>query len=245
MKEYFSQNYFYILNEGVIILTGAMGLLFLKKFKHTDVRYFIYFLIYVVFVELLGYYPRFSITYDSLNWLYQWKKGTLLERNHLWYAIFWEIGSALFLSFYFFRVLKGRIYKKIIKNATLIYSLGIIISLVLFYQVYYTAQMKLIWFLGVIQIMLCVVIYFLELLNSDKIMSFYKSMNFYIAAVFFIYFLIYTPLVFYQIYYSTADWEFIFLRRDIILFANMFMYLTFAFAFIWCKPDHPLKTNHI
>lgn len=214
-----------------------MGLLFFKKFKHTDVRYFIYFLIYVVFVEILGYYPRFSITYDSLDWLYQWKKGTLFERNYLWYAIFWQIGSALFISFYFYRVLKERIYRNIIKNASIVYSSGIFISLALFYQEYYISQVKIIYILGVLQIILCTVCYFLELLNSDNIMSFYKSMNFYIAAVFFIWVLIKTPLVFYEIYYNRADWDFIFLKRDIILFANMLMYVTFAFAFIYSQPE--------
>jgi hypothetical protein len=44
-------------------------------------------------------------------------------------------------------------------------------------------------------------------------------------------------LVFYDIYNTNGDWNFIFLKWQIYLSANVFMYLTFTFALIFCKPD--------
>ena len=238
MEEYLRLNYFYILNEGVIVFAGLIGLIYLKKFRNTNVKYFIYFLVYVVFVELIGYYPSMSLKYESLNWIHNLTEATIFEKNHLWYSVFWEIGSASFLSFYFRLNLENKIYRDIIKYSFIIYMILTILAFMLNYEIYYNNQLKSIWFLGVLQIIICTVCYFLEILNSEKIMSFYNSINFYIAAVFFIWFLIKTPLIFYHIYYSRADWNFIFLRRDIILFANVMMYLTIIFALIFCKPEH-------
>ena len=42
---------------------------------------------------------------------------------------------------------------------------------------------------------------------------------------------------FYVIDSFVADLEYINLRRYIYLFSNIFMYLTYTFAFIWCKPE--------
>lgn len=237
MSDFIKNNFLY-LNEGVIILAALIGLLCLNKYKHTVVKYFIYFLVYVVIIELLGYYPSFSINYEPFSWIQNLTKGTLFERNFLWYAIFWKIGSALFISFYFRLILENKFYKNIIEYWTYAFIITSISYFIFNYEVYYNSELKLIRFFGVFLILLSIVFYLIEILTSDKIVAFYKSFNFYIAAVFFIWFLIKTPLTFYQIYFSTADWNFIFLRREIILFSNMFMYLTFIFALLWCKPQN-------
>ena len=239
MEEFIRENHFY-LNEGVIILAALVGLIFFKKFKNTPTRYFIYFLLYVVVIELLGYYPSFSKKYQWLDWLKRLTENTVFEENYLWYAIFWQLGSAIFLSFYFNRILINENYKNVIKYSLLAFLIFAIVNSCINYHVYYNNTITSIWLLGVCQITLCVTLYFLEILGSDRIMSFYKSVEFYVAAVFFIWFLIKTPLNFYQIYYSQADWSFVFLKRDIILFANMFMYLTFTFAFIYCRPNNDI-----
>lgn len=238
LEDYIRYNYFYILNEGIIILAGLVGLIHLKKFKNTNVKYFIYFLVYVVFVEILGYYRRWYLTYDSLNWLKEILEGTIFEKNHLWYGLFWEVASALFLTFYFYSNLENKLYKNILKYSLITYVILTLICFALNYEIYYNDQVKSIWFLSVVQIIICTGCYFLEVLTSDKIMLFYKSINFYIAAVFFIWFLIKTPLIFYQVYYSKSDWSFVFLKRDIILFANVLMYSTFILALIFCKPEN-------
>jgi len=219
-------------------LAAIIGLLCLNKYKHTVVKYFIYFLVYVVFIEILGYYPFFSINYESFNWIHEITKGTLFEENYLWYAIFWKVGATLFISFYYRLILINDLNKTIIKYLTYIFLITSIIYFALNYEVYYNSELKLIRFFGSFLIILCTVFYFVEILQSDKIITFYKSINFYFSSVFFIWFLIKTPLAFYQIYYSTADWNFVFLKRDIILVSNVFMYLTFIIALLWCKPQN-------
>ena len=68
-------------------------------------------------------------------------------------------------------------------------------------------------------------------------LAFYKSINFYISIIIFIWWLIVTPLVFFESYNNTSDWSFVFLKWKIKLLSNVFMYLTFTFALIFCGPE--------
>ena len=76
------------------------------------------------------------------------------------------------------------------------------------------------------------------------------STTFYISVVIFIWWLIITPLTFYDLFYGSVDLSkpfrhpeffgdinYITLRKRIYLFSNIFMYLTFIFALIWCRPE--------
>ena len=91
---------------------------------------------------------------------------------------------------------------------------------------------------GALIIFLCSTFYFIQILNTDKILVFNKQVNFYISIALFVWFLVTTPLDFYHIYFLNVDWDFIFLKWEIYLFANIFMYSTFTFALIYCKPEN-------
>lgn len=222
---------------GVELLAALIGLLVYNKFKTTKVKYFIWFLWYVFFIDLIGWTPYFIYKYESFKWIDKYTNDTIFERNYLWYGIFWKIGSTLFISFYFRLILMNEYFKKIIKYLTLLFLLLCIVYLAFFYKTYYTGESYLINFSGVLIIVLSTSFYLAEVLMSHKIINFYKSVYFYIASVFFVFFLIKTPIMFFQIYYTTDDWNFVFLRDDIILFCNVFMYFMFSYALLKCKPE--------
>ena len=94
----FIKEYFLFINEGVIILAAIIGLFCLRKYRNTVVKYFIYFLVYVVIIELLGYYPRFSRNYDSLNWIQNITKGKVLYL--IGFTIFFGLMNLLFMPIY-------------------------------------------------------------------------------------------------------------------------------------------------
>ena len=78
--------------------------------------------------------------------------------------------------------------------------------------------------------------YFIELLQSDKLLNFYNLFNFYICIAFFFWWLITTPVLFYGVYNSEEDWNFVILKWQIFLFSNILMYLTYAFGLLISKP---------
>ncbi len=151
--------------------------------------------------------------------------------------MYWKIGAILFFSFYYYRYLINKSFKRIVKYSGYSFLVFSIIYILFNWDDYFIVFFPIIDILGAIIIFLCTAFYFFEILNSEKILTFYTSINFYISAAIFIWWLIITPLVFYDIYNSHYDWNFIFLKWQIYLFANIVMYLTFTFALIFCKPE--------
>jgi hypothetical protein len=237
MREFLYNNYSLIIN-GVELLAALTGVLLYNKFKHTIVKYFIWFLVYVLVVELIGGYTVYVYKYEFLDSIEQALKGTLIERNYWWYTVFWTIGASLFYATYFMTVIKTKVFKKILGWLRLVFFATSISYILFNLDAYFTSTLKFNTICTTIVILVSVVLYLIETLNSDRILIFYKSPNFYIAAINFIWFLVITPIDFYDHYFSKADWNFVFLKSEIYLTMNFFMYISFTFVLLCCKPQH-------
>lgn len=238
MEDFIIQNKSFITRifELLAVLTG---LICYKKYRFTNAKYFIYFLIYAFLVDLIGGYPRHFNNYVFLSNFKNIIKDTIFEYNNWWYTLFWDIGAVLFFAFYFNRILNTTLFKRMIKYTSLMFLLFSISYILVYWKIYLFSQsIPIICVLGGFVILFCVILYLLEILQSDKVMSFYKSLNFYISIAIFIWWLIVTPLSFYDIYNSTSDWNFVFLKWQIYLFANIFMYGTFTIGLIVSSPEN-------
>ncbi|WP_298344379.1 hypothetical protein [uncultured Algibacter sp.] len=217
----------------VEILAAVTGLLLYTRYRSTAAKYFIWFLVFLFFCDFLGSYSKYIRNDSFLNFL----EGTPLEQNYWFFTLFWKIGAPVFFSFYYFKILSNKTSKKLVRYGGILFLLFSVSYIILNWEAYFNTFFPIISVLGAIIIFLCSVFYFIEILQSEKILIFYKSLNFYISAAIFIWWLIVTPIVFYDIYMSNSDWNFIFLRWQIYLFANILMYSTFTFALIWCRPQ--------
>jgi len=236
----------FLLNNNFYLYTilefsaAITGIVYFKKYNKTPVKYFIYFLIFIAFADLLCAYNYFIRPNKFLYFL----KGTKFEKNHWWANIYWVIGAILFYAFYYQRILKTALFKKIIKTLQYAFLVFSLIYIALHWEAFFNSFFVVLDLSGALIIFVCTVFYFIEILSSEKILFFYKSINFYISATIFIWWLIISPMSFYDVYYkyevgkSFYDQEFHDLRRLIFLFSNIFMYITFTFAFIWCKPEN-------
>src|SRR5690606_16038709 len=162
---------------------------------------------------------------------------TVFIRNFWWTTFYWKIGAILFFSFYYHGILANKRFKMILKYSGYSFLIFSSIYVLCNWDAYFVQFFPIISILGAVIVFLCTAFYFFEILNSEKILTFYRSIDFYISAAIFIWWLIITPLVFYDIYNSHSDWKFIFLKWQIYLFANIVMYLTFTCALVFCKPD--------
>ncbi|GAA3627538.1 hypothetical protein [Flavivirga jejuensis] len=239
MEEFIKQNYF-ILTSITELLAAVTGLLLYKKYKLTAAKYFIFFLIYLTICDFLSFYTRYVTPGNFFDFLI----GTIFEKNHWWATFYWQIGGILFFCFYYYKILENKNFRLIIKFSALAFLLFSIVYIGLNWDIFFKQFFPIIGILGAMIIFLCSVFYFIEVLQSDRILTFYRSLNFYISFTIFIWWLIITPLVFYDAYFVyevgnlNRDLNFVFLRWQIFLFANMFMYLTYTFALIWCKPEN-------
>lgn len=232
MEEFLSSNYTN-LTWAVEFMAAITGLVCYKKYKHTPVRFFIFFLCFIAVAEVLSLYTML-IKNGSVFWFL---KGTVLQRNYWWGTLYWTIGSIMFYSFYFKQIIKTEKYLIILKYSRYFFLAYALIYIATHFNNYFLRNIPSLTIMGTIIIFMCVIFYFIEVLQSNKILKFYKSINFYISSVILIWWLIITPLVFYQVYFNNVDWNFIFLKWQIFLFSNIFMYSTFTFSFIFCNPE--------
>ncbi|SFD35663.1 hypothetical protein [Algibacter pectinivorans] len=222
-----------LITSSIEVLAAVTGLLLYKKYKFTVAKYFIWFLIYLSICDFIASY----VNYINDDGLFSFLAGTVFKRNFWWSTLFWKLGAILFFSFYYHKILISKVFKTILKLFGYSFLFFSVIYIVAHWEDYFVRFFPVIDVFGAIIIFLCIGFYFIEVLQSEKILTFYKSLNFYISAAIFVWWLIITPLVFYDIYNSNSDWDFIFLKWQIYLFANIVMYSTFTFALIWCKPE--------
>lgn len=233
LEDFFRQNYLF-LTRLLFFSTAIIGVLNYKKYKGTIVTKFIYFLVFIVFIELIANYPRYLIYFNK----YYLLDGFLIKRNYWWYTITWTIGSALFFSYYYQKLIKTKVLKYILRSLFWLMVSIILITLIVDYKQLFSSFPIVFEISCFLVIVLSVICYFIEILQSDNILNFYKSINFYVSSAILFWWLIITPLIFYEVYYSTSDWDYMILKWQIKLFANFVMYLTFSVALIWCKPQN-------
>lgn len=233
MEDFLLKNYS-LLTHSVEILAALTGIFLFKKYKITAAKYFIFFLCYLSIGDLINLYNRLIRNNGILSFL----EGTVFVKNHWWSTLYWKIGAILFFVFYYNKILKTKVFKNAIKYSGFVFLTISVFYILMNWDLFFSRFFPIISIMGAIIIFMCTAFYFFEVLQSDKILTFYKSINFYISAAIFIWWLIITPIVFYDIYGEYRDIVYIHLRRHIYLFANIIMYSTFTFALIWCRPQN-------
>lgn len=234
----FIKSNYVILFKSVEILAALTGIFLLKKYKKDKAaKLFIYFLIYVNVYETIGAYPRLIKNYESLFWINDLLNNTIFYKNFWWYSLTWYIGSSVFYSIYFFKVLKAIRFKFLVKRVTTVLILTQLMLYIIRFDTFISNSITEISILQLVIIIFVTSVYFIELLNSDAITKFYRSLPFYVATAAFILIIIQTPLNFFQNYYNTKDDDFVILNRAIRLFSIMFMYLTYTIGLIVSKPE--------
>ncbi|TYB76420.1 hypothetical protein [Bizionia myxarmorum] len=231
MEEFLRSNYT-ILSLSIEGLAAVIALFCFKKYRYTTAKFFLFFLIYVFICELLSRY-----TYQIFEGPLYFLEDTVFEKNSWWSTLYWNIGSVLFFSFFYHSLVEKDKFKKLIRWMCIGFLVLAAFIISTNFKRYFHTMFPSLLITGGLVVLTCVCLYFYELLQSDKILNFYKSIYFYISTTIFVWWLITTPLIFYNVYFTTADWNFIILKWQIFLFANMFMYLTFSFALLWCKPE--------
>lgn len=236
MDEFLKQNYT-LITHSVEIIAALTAIFCYKKFKNNTTKYFIWFLVYIVIIEMVGSYPSYVVKYEFLDEARLWLKDSRFKTNNWFFTIFWIIGGTMFYGMYFRKILRNPFYKNVLRYALFTFGVFCIVYISLYWDLFFKGRTISIDVFGVIVIMLAVILYLVEILKSDEILRFYKSIHFYIAITLILWYIIVTPLSFYHMYFSKADWNFVILKYQIYLFANLCMYLTFTFALIYCKPE--------
>lgn len=208
------------------IIAAIFGAIYYFKYKNTSFKYLLIVLWLIVIIETLGaFYIEWHIYYIDENGV----KYNLALFNLLYlivYPVFYYI---------YYNTLKTNKYRTMIK----VFFVGfILISLInwAFIQNFFTENSKYPDIIGSLFLTICIIFYFIELLRSEKIIRFQRSVPFWISIGLLIYYTSTIPFLVVKDSYALADGARLkmFLINHILAIA---MYLIFTFGFIWSKKE--------
>ncbi|MGA8854965.1 MAG: hypothetical protein WB492_12385, partial [Christiangramia sp.] len=173
MLEFLQETKLYI---GTIfeIIAAITGIWYLKTSEKTpvEIKFFVYYLVLIVFLELYGYLPIWAYLrdYEVLSFY----KNSLFRRN-LWWVNSLRIISTLCFSGIYIKSLSNSIIQRRFMWILICYLFFSIISFSTFGE-YFQASDPYVNILGVSIILFSIGFYYFNLLNSDKILNFYGDL---------------------------------------------------------------------
>ncbi|GAA3511998.1 hypothetical protein GCM10022393_27150 [Aquimarina addita] len=215
------------------IIALVSGTMYVMKFKDEVLsRYFVYFLLFTVFVEIVfGWMPTAIYYLDSLKGLEHY----FLLNNNNWIYNIYDTISFVFFLFLFTSLFNSKKVRKIGFLFTILFLMFSIFNLVTSSE-FFNAIVSLNFIVGSLLLLLYVIYFFFQMLFGDQILDFYKTLPFYIGIGVVIYHLSSTPIFIYSKYFSeTKSPDFTKVYEIIITTANIFVYTCYTLGFILCS----------
>ena len=220
------EEYYFLCFRSAEVFAALAGILCFKKFKNDKAsKYLIYFLIYINCIEILASYTVIIDANPSFSSLKETLKNTVFKKNYWWYFLTWFIGANVFFSCYYYLIAENTSIKKAIK---LILFLTLIFQFIFFVLFMSSSNYDYMIYAEVIDLFVIVFLissYFIQLLNLENIISFYKLLPFYVSIGTLVFFIVTTPLTFFERYFTLSDPEYISLKYSIKLINFLQLYL--------------------
>jgi len=140
----------------------------------------------------------------------------------------------LFYFYFYYQLLKNKKYKKITLITGIIYEVYFIIEF--FFTEDKNFYMEKPFFTGSIFVIIVMMLYILDMLASDDFLYIHRYITFWVTVAFLLYLVIPFPLSFWMSLFNKYGSDsvakaYVFIQT----FANILMYLTLIFGFIWSK----------
>ncbi len=202
----------------ILAYTSAItGTVFFYKYKHTFLKYFLVLLWYVALNEILGHF------------LY---KYSILRNNSIIYNIYHIINFS-FLFILFRTYVKENTHKKWIKLFLITYILSF--SIAAFFVDYSISIQVIPFIIGAVFIIISILFYFLEILNTNKVLYVSNNLLFWISVGLFLYFVGKIPMrIILNYSYEEEYFNAIIVARSVL---SIVMNLCFIIGFIWSQKD--------
>ncbi len=198
-----------------------------KKQPFKPIKHLVMYLGFTIFIETIGFYTFFIDEWDFLSFL----KETTFEKNFWLYNIYMII-SFLFYALFFKWFLKNT---KTIKLMEVLSGLFLItgISILVFSDVFFIKYPAITLISGTVLVLISIFTYYLELINSDRILNLSKSVVFYISVGVLIFHLCLTPVfIFSSLLIDKNTPENIIFYTSLLKVGNYILYSSFILGFI-------------
>ena len=202
---------------GFELLAGITGLIYWKKLRGSYWQYFPIYLLSIAGLETINYLIPISL------------RGPLA----IYFIIPFEF---LFMYWLFYKTLNSR--PKLVWTGVFIYVSALIFELIndahpigkdVFLSFSYT--------IGNIVLLVFILYYFYDLVNSDRILTFYHEQMFWVALGLLLFYLGAFPYFGMYNYLRNNYMSLLFSYTWIVIFLDYIMYLLFVVSFIWRKTN--------
>lgn len=194
------------------------------------------FLWFTFFIELLNLLPTASLFYP--NWNFLKLMGHILPKelihSSIWVGSFYSIVSFYVYLWYYRSILSYKKAAKAVDACIFIYTALVIHSL-LNYQDLMVSWLQPHMFAGVVFTVVAICFYFMTILKSDKILSFYKTLPFWLTIGILFFNLVTMPIFIFaeQLNFSASIYVYI------LVISSYVMYGCFAIGFIVSVKFYP------
>lgn len=152
-----------------------------KSNKNTTQKYFIFFLGFVLLIEILGYTIPL---YFSIKSQFVYNIYTIVS---------------FYFYFFWFNLILNK--KKLVNLFTTIFTVAIGLSI--FYENFFSELWRISLTTGTILILICSILFYYKLLNSNEIFQYQKSQKFWIVTGLLIFYISFLPIQLLQPYLNT------------------------------------------
>ena len=215
------------------LAAAIAGTYYLKKVPALrSTRYLVTFLWITVVVEFVSSYA--PIAYFSNYDYFEFVKGTKFRQNY-WLQNPYLILSFAFYVYYFRSFIRDKTWRVILKYLNIAY-LFVSIGIFLFSNVYFSEYSQFSSVAGTLLLILCIAIFYFELLKSDALLNLKRFLPLYISIGILIFSLCITPIDIFSAYLKeTVNPFFVTFKNYMYLYVNIFLYSTYILGFIVCS----------
>lgn len=220
-----------ILLEFVAALVATISYLKTKGLKTKTFKTLCVYLWVIITIEIIGSYTFLICPYklDELPFFINYLE---LSKNYWMFNVSLAFGY-IFYTWYFFKHLISKIYKNIIKYAIVTFTI-ITITDFIFGGIFFIGYSQFMNLSGLILIVMVLIMYYYEILKSDRILNITHKLPFYISIGVLLYYLSVTPLFLSSEYIQKEEIVFITYYRLILSYANYFLYGIIIFGIVKC-----------
>lgn len=193
-------------------------------------KIFVWYLWIVVFTETVGMYGYILQNNYDYPWFIKLKNSVIC--SNIWlYNIFSFVSILIFGKFYL-NIITDGISRTIIKIAVAVYAAFTIIYFI-FSGTFFEKSIPYNVFLETLVVFVFTILYYKQLLGSDKILLFYRLPVFYISSGLLLFYLTTSPLFTFDKYFYDINKQFVQFRYVYMFVVNILLYSCFTFAFLY------------
>lgn len=212
-------------------MAALAGIIYLKKnpVAPTIFRMFVYYLCLTAIIDILGTYN--AMAYYSDYRIFGFVKDTVWQSNYWLYNSFKTFSFLVYFVFFISQLNSDR-SRQWLYMASAVFFISAWINLIVSgkFFVAYAAYTPIV---GSVFLSICIAFYLFEILKSDRILNFYKSLSFYVAVGAILWHLTFTPMFIYNNYkVMGSSPEFFKIYLLVLSVLNFVMYGLFTLGFI-------------